>query len=251
MRPKRKTNPKKQSQLGPKLVEPATAPVQSAVPPVAPADSLAFVQWCGTQLDLQPPDGRRIGQNNSLRPTTWREYLMYHLLRIRNKHGRLSHLALNRAQQDLEATSGQRNIVLKARQLGVTTYVAARFFINCITREGTLSVQVAHDQRSAEEIFRIVHRLLENLPEELRKGALTTSRANVRQIVFPVLEAIFGPQSGADKKTAALSFLQAAISVTDDVGKSIVDRDKFENGLSKVIDGVVECLNASVWATQH
>ena len=88
--------------------------------------------------------------------------------------------------------------MLKARQLGVTTYVAARFFINCITREGTLSVQVAHDQRSAEEIFRIVHRLLDNLPEPLRRGALVTSRANVRQIVFPVLDSEYRVETAAD-----------------------------------------------------
>ncbi len=88
--------------------------------------------------------------------------------------------------------------MLKARQLGVTTYVAARFFINTITREGTLSVQVAHDQRSAEEIFRIVHRFLENLPEWLRKGALVTSRANVRQIVFPMLDSEYRVETAAD-----------------------------------------------------
>ena len=120
------------------------------------------------------------------------------LLKIRGKNGRLRKLALNRAQQDLERTSTSRNIVLKARQLGVTTYVAARFFINCITREGTLSVQVAHDQRSAEEIFRIVHRLLDNLPEALRKGALVTSRANVRQIVFPLLDSEYRVETAAD-----------------------------------------------------
>jgi hypothetical protein len=27
-----------------------------------------------------------------------------------------------------------------------------------------------------------------------------------------------------------------------------VDQEKFKNGMGKVIDGVVECLNASVWA---
>jgi hypothetical protein len=61
-----------------------------------------------------------------------------------------------------------------------------------------LSVQVAHDQRSAEEIFRIVHRLLENLPESLRQGALVTSRANVRQIVFPILDSEYRVETAAD-----------------------------------------------------
>ena len=39
----------------------------------------------------------------------------------------------------------------------MTTYVATRFFIETVTRFGTLTVLVAHDQRSAEGIFRIVH----------------------------------------------------------------------------------------------
>jgi hypothetical protein len=30
--------------------------------------------------------------------------------------------------------------------------------------------------------------------------------------------------------------------------KDIVDENKFRDGLSKVIDGVVDCLNASAWA---
>jgi hypothetical protein len=157
------------------------------------------LKWYGTHLDEKPPSDRRVGPyKSSPEASTWREYLMWAMLKIRDKRGRLRSLTLNRAQRDLEATSGSRNIVLKARQLGVTTYVAARFFINCITREGTLSVQVAHDQRSAEEIFRIVHRLLENLPELLRRGALVTSRANVRQIVFPVLDSEYRVETAAD-----------------------------------------------------
>ena len=81
-------------------------------------------------------------------------------------------------------TCGVNNIVLKARQMGTTTWIAARFFIATITGTGILSVLVAHDQASAEEIFRIVRRFWANLPERLRKGALRTSHANVRQMVF-------------------------------------------------------------------
>jgi hypothetical protein len=154
---------------------------------------------CSNHLDEKPSPDYVLGKyKTSPQATTWREYLMWAMLRIRDKHGHLRPLILNRAQQDLERSSTKRNIVLKARQLGITTYVAARFFINCITREGTLSVQVAHDQRSAEEIFRIVHRLLDNLPEPLRRGALVTSRANVRQIVFPVFDSEYRVETAAD-----------------------------------------------------
>lgn len=129
---------------------------------------------------------------------TLHDYVIERLLRIRDKHGRLRPLAANRAQKEFSRNGGRRNIVLKARQLGITTWVAARFFVATITRPGTMSVQVAHDQSSAEEIFRIVHRFLANLPESLRNGALATSRANVRQIVFPHLDSEYRVETAAD-----------------------------------------------------
>ncbi len=61
-----------------------------------------------------------------------------------------------------------------------------------------MSVQVAHDQESAEEIFRIVHRFWENMPQCLRHGALTPSRANIRQIVFPQLDSEYRVATAAD-----------------------------------------------------
>jgi hypothetical protein len=159
---------------------------------------LAVLKECGEHLDQHPQTLTNWTGPIPRGIETVRELVMHTMLKIRDKRGRLLRLRLNRAQRDLEKTSGRRNIVLKARQLGVTTYVAARFFVSCITREGTLSVQVAHDQRSAEEIFRIVHRLLENLPESLRQGALVTSRANVRQIVFPMLDSEYRVETAAD-----------------------------------------------------
>src|SRR3954465_12210589 len=108
-------------------------------------------------------------------------------LQIRDKSGCKAPFVLNEAQKQIAAQWGRKNIMLKARQLGMTTSVAARFFIETITRPGTLTVMVAHDQRSAEDIFRMVHRFQENLPEEMRLGALKPSRANVRQLVWPAL----------------------------------------------------------------
>jgi len=178
---------------------PESQPENPGLPKMSDELTAEVLKACSSHLDEKPPDTCRVGPyKTSPQPTTWREYLMYGMLRIRDKHGHLRKLTLNRAQQDLERTSTKRNIVLKARQLGVTTYVAARFFINCITREGTLAVQVAHDQRSAEEIFRIVHRMLDNLPASLRQGVLVTSRANVRQIVFPVFDSEYRVETAAD-----------------------------------------------------
>jgi hypothetical protein len=63
------------------------------------------------------------------------------------------------------------------------------------------------------------------------------------------IEALFGGRSGAEKKEAALSFVGAAISMTEAISsREILDDKKFREGLSKIIDGVVDCLNASAWA---
>src|SRR5271166_6012603 len=118
---------------------------------------------------------------------------------IRGKDKHVNPVHLNPVQREVDRKAGKRNIVLKARQVGITTYVAARFFLSTMLQPGTLSVQVAHDQQSAEEIFRIVHRFLENLPEPWRRSALKTSRANVRQIIFPKLDSEYRVESAADR----------------------------------------------------
>lgn len=79
-------------------------------------------------------------------------------------------------------------------------------------------------------------------------GKLLSGIAFIPAVVHGV-EALFGTKSGAEKKEAALSFASSAISMTDAVmNKQIIDPDKFRDGLGKIIDGVVQCLNASAWA---
>jgi len=64
-------------------------------------------------------------------------------------------------------------------------------------------------------------------------------------------EAMFGIETGEQKKKAALEIVGAAIHLTDAVtNKQIADPERFTAGLSAIIDGVVMCLNASVWARQ-
>ena len=63
------------------------------------------------------------------------------------------------------------------------------------------------------------------------------------------IESLFSHRSGADKKDAVMTFLQTALSMGDAVtSREIVDQGKFKEGLSKIIDGTVECFNSSIWA---
>jgi hypothetical protein len=57
-----------------------------------------------------------------------------------------------------------------------------------------------------------------------------------------------GDKPGSEKKDAAMSFLQNALAMTDAVAaREIINPENFKNGISKIIDGTVECLNASTW----
>src|ERR1700734_4495047 len=65
------------------------------------------------------------------------------------------------------------------------------------------------------------------------------------------IEGLFGNKPGAEKKDAAMSFLQNALATVDAVAaREIIDPEKFRGGISMIIDGVVQCLNASTWCKQ-
>ena len=147
---------------------------------------LYLLQQFGPSLD------QRIGDE------TVRDRLITKLLKIRPKTGGRRFLRLNRAQLEYSRRCSKQNIVLKARQVGITTYIAARYFLQTITRPGTLTVQVAHSPESAEAIFDIVQRFWENLPKAMLKGALVKSRSNVRQIVFPWLDSEYRVETADD-----------------------------------------------------
>ncbi|MFT4112970.1 terminase [Silvibacterium sp.] len=118
-------------------------------------------------------------------------------LRIRDREGRRVPLVPNRAQELYEARRGQRNVVLKARQMGISTWITGRFFLKTILQPGSLTVQVAHTQEAAEALFRMVHRFVESLPKELG-ATMRTSRSNVRQIGFALLDSEYRVESAAD-----------------------------------------------------
>lgn len=153
------------------------------------------LEWLGQHLD-DLDEYQRAARETMEDGRTWartkRDGFIEDLLKIRTKNSSRSLIKLNRAQQEYSwnclRDKSRRNVVLKARQVGITTYIAARFFVQTITRAGTLSMQVTQDRESAEDIFRIVLRFWENLPDEARNGYLRTSHRNTRQLIFPNLD---------------------------------------------------------------
>lgn len=120
------------------------------------------------------------------------------MLQVRDRNGRRRALKANAAQRSFEERRGRRNIVLKARQMGMTTWVSARFFLRTITRPGTLTLQVAHTREAAEGVFVAVRRMWEGLPDDLREGPLRLARANAGQMVFAEIDSEFRICSAAE-----------------------------------------------------
>lgn len=164
--------------------------LEAAADELSPRADVAELERLGKVLDRHPVSlcGETVGAE-----------LMERMLRVRTREGRTAPLRRNAVQRAFEQRRGQRNIVLKARQLGLTTWTAARFFLRTITRPGTLTLQVAHTQQAAEEIFRIVRRFYEWLPEFVRNGALATSQLNVRQMVFRELDSEYRVVTAGDR----------------------------------------------------
>ena len=127
--------------------------------------------------------------------TVW---LAEFLLRVRTKEGKLRPLHANRAQQLFEERRGTENIVLKARQMGVSTWTAGRFLLRTVLLPGTTTLMVAHTRESAESLFSTVARMWENLPPWLQDEVGPRGRANLGQMTFPRIDSEFRVASASE-----------------------------------------------------
>jgi hypothetical protein len=105
-------------------------------------------------------------------------------LKIVDKNGQLVELAPKEAQRStIEALINKNpwQIVLKARQLGLSTIIAAYFIWKVLFNENQRALVVAHTGEASSNIFKIYKRFYENLPSFLK---LTTLVENTSEIVL-------------------------------------------------------------------
>jgi hypothetical protein len=120
-------------------------------------------------------------------------YFAESALKIRPKSGPLEPLHLNAAQrrlhqiiEDQKAKTGKVCvIVLKARQLGVSTYVAARLYHKTISSPGLRTIIVGHERAASRNLFDIVRRFHDHMPEDLRPSIGTS---NAQELIFDKLD---------------------------------------------------------------
>ena len=110
-------------------------------------------------------------------------------LRILNFKGKTVPFIMNEAQQrthrllqkQLAETGRVRALILKARQLGMSTYVNARFYSHTTTFEGIRTFILTHEQPATKELFGRVDFMHEQFEPAL---AAKLKTRNVRELEF-------------------------------------------------------------------
>lgn len=114
-------------------------------------------------------------------------------LSIRTKAGGTEPLALNRSQRflherlqaQLEAKGKVRALVLKGRQVGISTAIAGRYYWRATHRRGCRVYILAHLDDASSNLFGIARRYHDNCPALVRAE---TGSANAKELSFAKLD---------------------------------------------------------------
>jgi hypothetical protein len=102
----------------------------------------------------------------------WRLNTLYHIV---NKSGQKVLFSPNWAQRELYKDLWYCNIILKARQLGISTFVCLLFLDACIFNSNLTAGVIAHTKEDAEHLFKRIKFAYDCLPEPLKAARLATN----------------------------------------------------------------------------
>jgi hypothetical protein len=133
--------------------------------------------------DLRADVDRAIRLNGDL------EFYAAEYLKIRPKAGSLAPFIFNPAQRELhrrveeqKAKTGRvRVVVLKARQMGISTYVAARYYKATTSNPGLRTAIIGHEKPASKNLFNLVKRFHDHMPEDQRQS---TGTSNAEELIF-------------------------------------------------------------------
>ena len=83
--------------------------------------------------------------------------------------------------EQLKRTGRVRAIVLKGRQMGLSTFAVARVFWKSYFNAHNKSVVMAHDSATSDSLFNMSRNTISNMPEEYRP---TFKKSNAKEIMF-------------------------------------------------------------------
>ena len=111
---------------------------------------------------------------------TWRLENLYEII---DKSGRKSKFKMNWAQRQLYQDMWYCNIILKARQLGISTFICILFLDLCLFNDNKTAGIVAHTREDAEHIFKRIKHAYDKLPPEIR-ASRQAKTDSARELTF-------------------------------------------------------------------
>jgi hypothetical protein len=114
-------------------------------------------------------------------------YLIEAMLRIADKNGADCDFILNPTQRALDQNLTGRDLIPKARQLGVSAYILARAYVKCLKDRNTRAVVISHDQESTQRMLKRVEYYINNT-----KGpSPVIQNMSKNEITFPKTNSMF------------------------------------------------------------
>lgn len=96
----------------------------------------------------------------------WRINNLYYIV---DKKGLKVRFKLNWAQESLYRNVWYCNVILKARQLGISTYICLLFLDRCLFNENMSAGIIAHTLEDAQHLFKRVKFAYDTLPDSIRQ----------------------------------------------------------------------------------
>lgn len=137
-------------------------------------------------------------KQREVRKRLYKDFGFYskHALKVRTKDGDIKPFVLNEAQRQLLdtvekqlQTEGKvRIVILKARQMGLSTFVGGYLYSRVSQRQARKSLVVTHLAESTKSLFDLTKRFHDNCPEILRPHTKYSSR---KELTFDLLDSAY------------------------------------------------------------
>lgn len=121
------------------------------------------------------------------------------------KFNRAQLFAHQRLEAQLKETSKVRALILKGRQQGMSTMIAARNFHKVITTRGKKAFIMAHEGDATDNLFGMTRRYYDNLPEGLCPKA---TKLNMSELEFDQFNSSYRVGTAGNKKTGRSQTIQ-------------------------------------------
>lgn len=116
----------------------------------------------------------------NLQSARWRLNNLYVII---DKEGKKRTFRFNWAQEELYKGMWYSNVILKARQLGISTFVCLFFLDTCLFRPNTAAGIIAHTREDAEHMFKRIKFAYDQLPESI-KAVRSATVDSARELIF-------------------------------------------------------------------